>query len=155
MAWTPDPAAPLFGLSEASPVNLTILYTPDVAGDAAPDSYSAVWTSTPIPNLVTFSSSAAGLALTGADATGMTPIALDYMKDKVSYRVTQWLALPADAQEIYHYATAASNTVTAQLKVTAYFSGTLTSMDQTFVFTATINYSSGRDRLVYEVNLRR
>lgn len=155
--WTPDPATPLFGGSEMAAVDIVITYTVDTATDPTavpPINYSGVWLSASTPSDVTISGSAAGLHLSGPNAIGMGSFGLDYMTDKVSYHVTRWQDLPDSAQEIYHYAAPGSNIVTADLQVSALFN-VGAPVVQLFTFKATVDYSSGRDRLVLEINKRR
>lgn len=155
--WSPDAGTPLFGGSEAAAVDIIITYVPDTTTDPTatpPTGYSAAWITSPIPSLVTITGDVSGLHLSGPNATGMAPIGIDYVTDKVSYHIVGWDALPDSAQEIYHFTAPGTNIVTAQLQVSAIY-GTGAPVVQVFTFQATIDYSSGRDRLVLEINKRR
>jgi hypothetical protein len=157
--WTPVPATPLHGASEANPINVTITYVADTSVNPAapqPTSYTASWISSPFPSLVTLTPALGPprLIVSGPNVTGMAPITVDYMIDNVPYQVNRWDDLPAEAQQIYKYAISGINQVTAQFKVRANFANG-SFIEQTYTLNATIDYSSGRDRLVSEIGLRR
>jgi hypothetical protein len=157
--WTPEPATPLHSASEANPINVTIRYEADTSVNPAapqPTSYTASWLTSPFPSLVTLTPALGPprLIVSGPNVTGMAPITVDYLKDNVSYQVNRWDDLPEDAQQIYKYTIAGINQVTVQFKVRASFANG-SFIEQTYTIQATIDYSSGRDRLVQEIGQRR
>lgn len=155
MAWTPSPATPVFAGSETLAVNVTVTYTPD-AGAGAPTvtGYSAVWNDGPIPPQVSLAGGPAGVKLAAPNLIGMFPITVDYLLDGVPGQVTNWDDLPPDAEDIYLYAAPPVNTVERHFTATAHLSDT-TSVSAQFTVRVTADYSSGRDRLVLEVDARR
>lgn len=160
--WKPDPATDLHQSLEQNPMSTVHIYydvptatSPDPQ-DPRPVSYAAWWTSTPTPTFVSLSASSSGVDVGGPNVTGMAPIGVDYMLNNVSNHLNSWVGLPAadKAQKIYKYQAPGSNSVTATFNVRVTLEDA-TFRDQSYTIRATIDYTSGRDRLVLEVNLRR
>lgn len=160
--WKPDPATDLHNTLEQNAMSTVHIYY-DVPDAVDPDpqeprtvSYAAWWTSTPIPTFVSLVASPSGVNVGGPNVTGMSPIGIDYMLNNVSHHLNTWVDLPAanKAQKIYKYQAPGSNSVTATFNVRVTLDDT-TFRDQSYTIRASIDYTSGRDRLVLEVNLRR
>lgn len=155
MAWTPDPATPVFDASETAAANVAVTYTPDdplVEGTVT--GYTAAWDDGPIPLQVVLAAGPAGVTLTAPNMTGMFPITVDYLRGGAPGQVTNWDDLPADAEDIYRFVAPTVNTVERHFTATAQRSvaGPISAQ---FTVRVTANYSTGRDRLVLEVDARR
>jgi hypothetical protein len=159
--WSPDPITPLHGVGEELPISVTITYEPDVEVPPLPEpvSYTAEWITDPIPELVTLAPllSPPRLLVSGPNLIGMANIVVSYMTDNVSHTITQWDDLPESAQQIYLYQGPSTTLATAQFKVFAHYDELLELPPEEQIYTvhAVVSYSSGRDKLVLEINLRR
>ncbi len=152
--WSPNPLTNLHQASESLPININLVYTPVDTGVFV-TGYAVEWLPDQlIPTQVSLIPESNRICVIGDNVIGIVPIEVRYLLNRVPGQVTSWADLPAEAQFIYRYTTSINNTLTTSLRATALLNvgGPVQAI---YTIQVTANYSTGRDRLVQEINARR
>lgn len=152
--WNPNPSINLHQASESLPIDVNLTYTPLDIGVFV-TGYAAEWLPDQlVPTQVNLIAESNRIRVVGDDVIGIVPIEVRYLLNRIPGQVTSWADLPPEAQFIYRYTTSLNNTLTASLQATAFLNvgGPVQAI---YTIQVTANYSTGRDRLVQEIDARR
>ncbi|HEX5678793.1 MAG TPA: hypothetical protein VFX91_12580 [Alcanivorax sp.] len=154
VTWTPAPGE-LFNLPETS-TNVLYSVSVSVSDDLNPGLSVTGYEANITPSQTILDLDTTGDVTVSADSlAGLFPVEfIDYLLNGNIERVTRWDDLPAAAEDLIEYRPSSETAKTYTLNVTATLSDG-SEEQAAYTMVVTQNWTTGRDRLVAEVNARR